>query len=261
MAETVTFVKQVFALSIFSDPANAYDKAHAAEQNLHCVGCGEVFVRAGGLMDHFERNRCTRIKFGEFEKRRAMKEMIMAQMASQAAERPGPVSLASEGGSEDGGGVALNVSSLLDSFEDDSDVDYPTLAPHSSETLSATVAVPTIIQVSAWPELGVPRRENENADTRDVNAIVSKPLQPTETREDSTAAWVGHSSATLFPNAPQTPALNWTTTIAESSANARPLDDPQIVLQSTMDPNSSRFNPYQFRNAIGMFKCPYPKCR
>ncbi|KAI9663444.1 MAG: hypothetical protein M1829_006082 [Trizodia sp. TS-e1964] len=31
---------------------------HAASQDVTCVGCGKVFVRAGGLMAHVEQNEC-----------------------------------------------------------------------------------------------------------------------------------------------------------------------------------------------------------
>lgn len=214
-------------------------------------------------MDHFERNRCTRIKFAEFEKRRAMKEMIMAQIAGQAAERPATASMASESGdpSEDGEGVSLNMSSLLDNLEDDSNVDYPTLAPHSSGTASAPMAATMSPLPSAWPELGASGRGTASKDWENRKENASEDLQPTDPQEGSPSAWGGRSSSTLFPNAPQTPApLNWTATITESIAGPRPRDDPQMVLESTMDPNSPRFNPLQFRNAIGMFKCPYPKC-
>lgn len=223
-----------------------------------------MFVRAGGLMDHFERNRCTRIKFAEFEKRRAMKEMIMAQMAGQAAERPATASMASESGdpSEDDGGVALNMSSLLDNFEDDSNVDYPTLAPHPSGSVSSPIAAVTSPRTSAWPELVASERDTASKDSENRIPVASGDHQAPNPQEESISAWGGRSSSTLFPNAPQTPApLNWAATITESVASPRPRDDPQIVLESTMDPNSPRFNPFQFRNAIGMFRCPYPKCR
>lgn len=214
-------------------------------------------------MDHFERNRCTRIKFAEFEKRRAMKEMIMAQIAGQAAERPDSASMASESGdpSEHGEGVTLNMSSLLDNLEDDSDVDYPTLAPHSSGTVSSPIAAAMSPRTSAWPELGASGRDTASKDVEDWKPAASEDVQATDPQEESSSAWGGRSSSALFPNAPQTPApLNWAATITESLASPRPRDDPQIVLESTMDPNSARFNPFQFRNAIGMFKCPYPKC-
>ena len=235
-------------------------------------------------MDHIERNRCRRIKAADLEKRRALKEMFMAQMASQAAERQGPLSVLSDCGDsgEDGGGVALNVSSLLDNLEDDRVVDYPALDPASPAVdpaspavdpaspavdpaspaaRSNTVSEATSPHTSDWPALALSKSGAVHTDVGTLNADDSQTAPDTGTKEEPTSAWGGSSSAALFPNAPKTPAtLDWTKSIMETPAGPRARDDPKIVLESTMDPNSRRFNPYQFRNAIGMFKCPYPKC-
>ena len=227
-------------------------------------------------MDHFEKNRCTRIKLADFEKRRALKEMFMAQIANQAVERAGPRAAASEGGEsgEDSGGVQLNVSSLLDSLEDDKAVNYPALDPSSSGPRSGTVLAATSFP-TAWPELGISKDGASKADVRISNANVetssitagttntdaSEAVKETDTKDEPTTTWGGSSSATLFPNAPKTPTtLDWTKSIKKPLGGLGAVDDPKIVLESTMDPNSPRFNPHQFRNAIGMFKCPYPKC-
>ncbi|SLM38354.1 Zinc finger, C2H2-like [Lasallia pustulata] len=274
-------------------------QAHAADQNLRCIGCSEVFKRAGGLMDHLERDRCPQIKSADFEKHRAIKEIFMAQIASQVTERPGSVTATSDDGDsgEEAGGVSVKMSSLLDNLEDDNSVDYPTLHPASAVPLGSRTVSATTLHASAWPELGASRSggwntatgtlnkntaretptentakgtptENtakrtptENTAMRTADADVSEPVQDTDTQQESTTAWGGSSSATLFPDAPKTPVtLNWTTSILDPSNSLNTRNEPKIVLESTMDPNSPRFNPHQFRNAIGMFKCPYPRC-
>ena len=207
-------------------------------------------------MNHLERNRCTRIRSYDFEKRRALKEMIMAQMASQEAERPGLMSVTSEGGDsgDEDGGVPLNKSSLLDNLDGDSDVDYPTLAPATSASKPRTVSIATPLNSSAWPELEVAKPQTPNEDITEAVEKINIQGVPTTT-------WGANSSTKLFPDAPKTPAtLDWATSLTEPLAGPRASNDTNI-LESTMDPSSPHFNPYQFRNAIGKFKCPYPKCR
>ncbi|KAK4238498.1 hypothetical protein C8A03DRAFT_43772 [Achaetomium macrosporum] len=46
---------------------------HPAKQDLACPGCDKQFVKAGGLIDHIEKNRCTRIKNDDFAARREEK--------------------------------------------------------------------------------------------------------------------------------------------------------------------------------------------
>ena len=260
-------------------------------------------------MDHLERDRCPQIKSADFEKHRAIKEIFMAQMAGQVAERQVSVTATSDDGDsgEEAGGVPVKMSSLLDNLEDDIGVDYPTLRPASTAALGSETVSATTLHASAWPELGASRSggwntatgtlnkntakgtptENtakgtptpetakgtltekttkrtptENTAMKTTDADVSEPVQGTDTQQEPTTAWGGGSSAALFPNAPKTPAtLNWTTSILDPSNSLNTRNEPKIVLESTMDPNSPRFNPHQFRNAIGMFKCPYPRCR
>ncbi|KAK3308874.1 uncharacterized protein B0T15DRAFT_525563 [Chaetomium strumarium] len=46
---------------------------HPAKQELACPGCDAQFVKAGGLIDHIEQNRCPRIKNSDFAARREQK--------------------------------------------------------------------------------------------------------------------------------------------------------------------------------------------
>lgn len=43
---------------------------HAKEQQLDCPGCDKLFTRAGGLIDHFERDLCTKINNAQLAARR-----------------------------------------------------------------------------------------------------------------------------------------------------------------------------------------------
>ncbi|AEO62590.1 uncharacterized protein THITE_2020276, partial [Thermothielavioides terrestris NRRL 8126] len=57
-------------LSDFDRPGLTF---HQAKQDLDCPGCGERFAAAGGLIDHIEKDRCHKIKSGEYAARREEK--------------------------------------------------------------------------------------------------------------------------------------------------------------------------------------------
>ncbi|KAI9834293.1 MAG: hypothetical protein M1826_004219 [Phylliscum demangeonii] len=51
---------------------------HLTKQNLRCVGCGEMFPRAGSLVSHVEGNACPVITLQQFQAQRAHKHLVKA---------------------------------------------------------------------------------------------------------------------------------------------------------------------------------------
>ena len=199
-------------------------------------------------MDHIEKGNCTRITKTEFEKQRAMKAFHIAHISRLKKQEPkgDPSTGAGSDYTQDsaGGGVALNMANKVDANDENAYSNaFPTLAkPETAEQQEEVANILSDLRIKkafATSEMA--------ADTLSV--------------KDSVPAWnattPGGSSATLFPNAPKTPASSMAEIILMEKSTILQLKDAngQII-----DPSSMNFDPYKFQNAIGGFKCPYPSC-
>ncbi|KAI9738555.1 MAG: hypothetical protein M1835_003223, partial [Candelina submexicana] len=150
-------------------------QAHAAEQNLLCVGCGVKFVRAGGLMDHIEKNQCSAIPKQEFERRRAQKELVRAFLADPAQQiRYG---VTSEAGESIDGGVPVNLGevklgSLLDFDDKTSVLSGVPLEPRRISPTVSRFTSPSPSVTEPWLKLETKSYNGEPQDEEDLLVAV-----------------------------------------------------------------------------------------
>ncbi|KAK3299246.1 uncharacterized protein B0H64DRAFT_317249 [Chaetomium fimeti] len=61
---------------------------HAAKQDLGCPGCHERFLSASGLIEHIEKNRCTRVRNDDYAARREEKLAFTRELERREYEDP-----------------------------------------------------------------------------------------------------------------------------------------------------------------------------
>ena len=212
---------------------------HGAKQNIKCVGCGERFTRAGGLMGHIELRVCPVISIGAIEARRAQKELISSFLADPEAFFA-KTEDDSINGSVDGG-VRLNERSDRD--------DTDTLSRASNVGGGVLLAAASS---KAWPKLETRAfREGEQEDL--LTGLQSLEMQ------EPTQAWGGPASTLLFPTSVKPPDTSGPASLtAQSGAEEASKVENQADF---LDPKSPAFDASRFRNAMtGRYNCPHPYC-
>ncbi|MCJ1229729.1 hypothetical protein MMC12_006399 [Toensbergia leucococca] len=231
-----------------------FRQAHAADQNIACPGCGEIFVRAGGLVNHIEKNTCPFITSKMFWDRRGEKEIYMHQLSQLANDTESLLGAESEAGDSVSGGVPLDRSSIIDKDDEDYASVFPTLTARS-EVGGENTNVAIAESVNESSDSDATETQDQFDDTEGKDQVI----EGLETMSIKTPpkAWASAklSSSTLFPNAPKTPALNW---------NA-PIEAPRVYLPQTGTEygriSTMVWNPYNcFNSVTNTFKCPHPKC-
>lgn len=221
---------------------------HAHEQNIKCRGCGKVFLKAGALLSHIEKNQCPGINRAQFETHRAMVAIRMDNMSNANNRDENPVSFAtSTVGDSLGGGVRLDDLSLLDENETPDDLGEPLPTFESGSSGSSTSAskdhpVRGKLYESNYPVLGSEpkgKRTNSKASTTGGREGISV-----------NESWVNHN----FPDAPKTPAPpGWVPSASESSflRTINP-SNGQLGQFSLLDLKRDSFS--------GFYHCPFLKC-
>lgn len=242
-------------------------QTHYQSQNLKCVGCGDEFARAAGLMRHIEQDECKFITQEVFERRRAEKSIVKDAWAAQLKpELPqhflrGTISTFSDGDSAGQGGVSLLDADnpLESSIHSSSQRDY--LTP-SLNMLSLRDQDPTAMDLKS--------QEQKKATDQDggSNLMSFGGSHITVGKEPAKPAWnaLTPAAAALFPNSksPVRPTEQYTAVAGGmSSSKSNFPTDPNshlntgpapIVPPPLLDPMN------HFNSMTKKFECPGSKC-
>ena len=225
---------------------------HPTEQKIPCPGCNEVFIRAGGLVNHIEKDLCSKITKQHFQRSRAMQALVVAHMSSLGVPEEDDSLLdlgeADMGGSS--GGVLISQEALV------------------PENAGGTFA-------ASFPALASNKKAESDASQKD-----------TETQQDAasiegggTGVWGQETSKTLFPEAkpsdqyPDVEKLSRNITkqrytnekLAElvlgKSDTVSNLRLPNGASVEAIDPQSPKYDPEAFKNVLGRYVCPHANCK
>lgn len=213
---------------------------HSAKQNIRCVGCGEMFKRAGGLMAHIEANTCPKITLEHFQDQRAHKEILKSFLTDPEKFQFPP--------GVDGETIVRNFGGWK-RLKDGSLLDYDMNAPLGGRVLDPTKSsnvdllndrlLPEDDVVVGLKDMGLGKRYDATNDERSTTPEVPKSPKP--------ALKFGAKKAT-------TPA---------KEGKPKP-DEKQRYIENTnpWDPNSKCFKPANFLHPVtGKYVCPHQNCR
>ncbi|KAI9716360.1 MAG: hypothetical protein M1812_005427 [Candelaria pacifica] len=263
-------------------------QVHAAEQNLVCVGCGDKFTRAGGLMAHIELNRCPRIPKSEFERRRAEKEIVKAYLADPTQRNL--YGLTTEGADSVEGGVPVNLGeaklgSLMDYDDNTSVISGVALEPRRMSPATSAIASPPPSVTEPFPRMEARSYNGEPQDEEDLLIEVDdlsiksptptpsiktptpsiKAPSPVPSARGPTHGWGSTSASTiLFPNAARTPATpEWAAQVPQSKEDNLTAENLRKLLDTEhpFHPDSKDFDVRRFYNRTTQkYRCPHPSC-
>ena len=235
---------------------------HPSEQDP----CGKMFIRAGSLVDHVEKNECPGINIAHFDRFRAVHALREHLLSTLSHDDDGGVSHSTtQTATETTGGVAL------EHDQEQYIATWPSLAPEpilshqnrskvedrsrrhpeqpSTDSNKTTLLLGAAASSSSFAESVVL-----------MQGIVG---EHEDKGKAKAPAWAGASSAaqSLFPEPMQ---KNMQAALAEmltgtpqqepihKFSNGQPVD--------AANPDSRQYNPGAFRNILGSYQCPYPGC-
>ncbi|KAI9827347.1 MAG: hypothetical protein M1819_006989 [Sarea resinae] len=222
---------------------------HAAEQNIKCVGCGSIFIRAGGLMQHIEKDLCGTVTRKNFEKHRATKELVNAFLNNPEGRRGSSIlsgAASTIASIDNGGGVSLkDLESILDE-QDGGSTKGSLIAPLSQKS--------KVKQDGTWPQLG----EGSEVDDSEVDLLTGADSRSVASVSTRWGGGGGSASSKLFPGAPKTPVTPEEATRLEELAAANTVNGFNTHV---WHPGSKDFRAEAFKNHItDKYHCPYPRC-
>jgi hypothetical protein len=252
---------------LYSGPFNLTElslQTHQQSQNLACIGCGDKFSRAAGLMQHIEKNECLVITQEMFERRRAEKAISKDAWASQISPDAdhhihvprGHMSTFGGTDTSDHGGV-----SLLDENGPQNPPQQDFLAP-SLKLLSLRDQYPTL------QNLNPPRQKNGLVAENGVNLVPFNGNFLDDDPDIPSPTWsASHPAAsTLFPY-PQAPLRpiqpnsnlssgpNTPNTPLSTDPNAHLITQPPPLSPAPILDPSNHYN-----DLTRKFECPGLKC-
>lgn len=221
---------------------------HAAKQNIKCVGCGEMFKRAGSLMSHIEQNTCPKITVEHFQEQRAQKNIVKAFLADPENFQF-PPGVDSEAIMRSfGGKMGLAEPSLID-YDIHSALGGRVLGPAAK---SANV---DLLNDRLLPEEDlVGGLKDMDLDKSNKEEIKDEPV--TTTRETSKSP-PKSAAASVGPKQTTSPD-------EETKSKTEEEEEGQRYIENTnpWDPNSKCFRPSSFLHPVtGKYVCPHPGCR
>ncbi|MCJ1478882.1 hypothetical protein MMC13_007566 [Lambiella insularis] len=255
---------------------------HPNPQDLNCPGCSAKFIRAGSLIDHIEKNKCISISVQQFERYRAVNALRDAHLSALEGDEEDDVDapfIGSEA-TDTVGGVEIPFEK-----EEDYVVSFPSLAPAAKKTGNEpntigrpplAVGVDTTANVSTlhsgkslYPEAS--DRKGASGRKSDDPLVLPK-------EQEKTSAWTNSASASkkLFPKsqkqemqqavdpngqgAPRYSHQALADMVTGSASFSPGLCFANGEPVEAINPQSPHFNPEAFRDVLGRYKCPYPRC-
>ena len=230
---------------------------HAMEQKIPCPGCTEVFIRAGGLVNHIEQNLCSKITKDQFQRSRAMQALVVAHMSALAVpeEDESILDLGEPdiGGSP--GGVALNQEVLVpENVGRTLDNVYPAL-PNTQKTPAHSGDQTN--QTPGAVSTGASQREGIGAWSASAASAASM-LFPNATSANRSRA-AGDAEGSTNQKQRFTEDQIAELVIGGSDTVSR-LALPGGASVEAIDPDSYKFDPDAFRNVLGNYVCPHANC-
>lgn len=241
-------------------------QTHQQSQNLKCIGCGEKFARAAGLMQHIENGECTVITQEIFQRRRAEKAITKDAWAAQlqpdlAQNIPrGNISTFSDATSTEHGGVSL--------LDDDSLFDSNMQSNAHQEFLTPSLHMLSLRD--QYPTLGHlnPPQQKKAVDEDGNDLTSSDGAQLQNVKVHSKAAWSASSPAasTLFQSSKSAPpptqhagdivvGPSASSSAVSTNSNAHLTTQPAPLMPaSLLDPMN------HFNDITNKFECPGRQC-
>ena len=240
-------------------------QTHQQSQNLKCIGCGDKFARAAGLMQHIETNECHVITQEVFERRRAEKAISKDAWAAQLKPGTeqhiprGQISTFSDADPSEHGGVSLLGEDNLLESNIVSQQDY--LTP-SLNMLTLRDQYPTLQHATCLKQTNdVNQKQSSDLMTFDGDHAVHDEGRSKSAWSPSTPA-----ASTLFPDSksPVGPTKQNSDIAGGSTASKLALSsDPNAHLSTRPAPMtpSSILDPRNHYNSLTKkFECPGRKC-
>ncbi|TKA73067.1 hypothetical protein B0A49_02150 [Cryomyces minteri] len=270
-------------------------KMHQAEQDVACKYCDRIFVRAAGLMHHYESGQCKKVSAKDFANVRHHKTFVAAALKNPekfgTTVRGSTMAASVVENEDDAGGVTLGP------LEDDSEGGLALPRPLQAE--SDLIYLHETVE-STWPAL-----PGMSASRRGTNASVSsvaggirkfyidssspancrgvpkgsagyshitKQTRPLPSSRLSSASndndadthpvWVGATSAELFPNAHPTPVTSeWSAQLAAIDEQWKKENDTNIFRVRFWDPTAPDYDPDKFWDTVlELYRCPFVDC-
>lgn len=255
---------------------------HPNPQDLVCPGCSDRFIRAGSLIDHIEKSKCSRISIEQFERYRAVNAIREAHLTTLADE-------------DDDVGIRFVGSEVTNSvggvdIPPDKKADYeesfPSLIPASkpagndigtldrvrSPLTSVHDIVAIVSPLHSVEDLHLGIGEGNSA----LDVMKDPSIQPNAQEKHPAWTRAGSASKTLFPepnkqDVPQIKDLKGQATPRYSNHDLADMvtgsvsSSPGLCFANgepveAINPQSSQFNPEAFKDVLGRYKCPYPRC-
>ena len=225
---------------------------HPTEQKIPCPGCNEVFIRAGGLVNHIEKDLCSKITKQHFQRSRAMQALVVAHMSSL--------------------GVPEEDDSLLDLG--DTDIGgSPGGVPISQEVLVPENAGGTF--AASFPALTSTKKAESEVGQRETET--SQPAAPVQ--GGGSSVWGQETAKTLFPEAKPSDQYPDVEKLSRNITKQRYTNDklaelvlgksdtvsnlrlPNGATLEAIDPKSPKYDPEAFKNVLGRYVCPHANCK
>ena len=248
---------------------------HPNQQDICCPGCGKIFIRAGSLVDHLEKNECPGITIAHFDRYRtvhALREQFLSALSHD--EEDGVSHTTDQTATETTGGVALerdqehymtawpSVSrEPIPSHQNGSKVEDQ--SRRRPVKLSASTNKKTLLSGVAGSSASSAESKLLTQDIVSLREDKGKWKAHINDGKAKAPAWAEASCAaqTFFAEPER---RNKQKALAEMLigmpqeaqishfSNGQPLD--------AANPDSRHYNPSTFRNALGKYICPYPGC-
>ena len=228
---------------------------HPTEQKIPCPGCSEVFIRAGGLINHIEKDLCSKITKQHFHRSRAMQALVVSHMSSL--------------------GMPEEDESLLDLGETDIDG-----SPGGGVLLSQEALVPENAGstfATSFPALASTKKAESKVDQEAGNR------QPTTHVQGGvgggSGVWGKETAKMLFPEAKLSDQYPDVEKLSRNVIRQRFTNDklaelvlgkadtisnlrlPNGATLEAIDPKSHKYDPEAFKNVLGSYVCPHANCK
>ena len=250
-----------------------------------------MFTRAGGLIDHIEKNTCKNITIDQFHRYRAVhaiREATISELNDETFEDEDVPLVDDEESVPDtiSAGVTLEPDEdYLGPGEDEAAFEYPTLAPDlipPTQRSGPGGPMPRSLPVRAGPPKGFSYADKAKAN---LPPVVAGETLPTPVKSKDAAqvspdsppgerkfpAWTtpGPDARILFPESkPRDISANKPRDVQEIMTRmlvGQEFASPCLRFMNgesveAINPASKEFNPDAFIDPLGRWKCPYPGC-
>ncbi|MCJ1353698.1 MAG: hypothetical protein MMC33_003685 [Icmadophila ericetorum] len=243
-------------------------QSHISEQNIECPGCHEVFTRAGALLDHIEKNICTKYTSDRLEMNRAMGASHLTQWV---VADPDPEATGSRHSrhSQSGTGKTTkpdtDLMTAMDTIsEKEGEAAFEQAFPALGSGLSLKNLNPTAKKegpnAAELIDLAEPKKLPETPASE--NGSNWNNAQPLHRAPPSVRTWVPETNSNPKWNPDKfgehdMPNLEKLVLGPKVKLTARTLTDANDV---RLDIGSAEFNAEKFRNSLGRYACPHPQC-